>query len=175
MLQVELEAATTHDVDSILRLRDTVAAWLASLDVNLWQSPLPPERLRRWMDEGEVLLQRDGAHLVGTVALLDRDEDIWSADGTPAVYVHLLMVHRAYAGQDLGGRMLEQVEVRALGRGARYARLDAGSDLERLHRWYQQRGYAEVATRTIVDGAERFEVTLREKELAPSRRDPGPA
>lgn len=134
-LPVDLEAATTHDVDVILRLRDTVAAWLASLDVNLRQSPLTPERLLRWMDEGEVLLQRDGAHVVGTVALFDRDEDTWSADGTPSVYVHLLMVHRAYAGQDLGGRMLDQVERRALGRGARYVRLDAGSDLERLHRW----------------------------------------
>lgn len=122
-----------------------------------------------------MLLQHDSAHVVGTVALLDRDEDTWSADGTPAVYVHFLTAHRAYAGQDLGGRMLEQVEVRALGSGARYVRLDAGSDVERLHRWHQQRGYAEVATRTIVDGAERFEVTLREKELAPSRRDPGAA
>lgn len=80
------------------------------------------------------------------------------------MYVHLLMVDRSHAGQDLGARILEHVEETARSRGVRFVRLDAGSDLDKLQRWYAARGYEVVAT-TTVDDETAFEVTLRQKSL----------
>lgn len=167
MLEIDLKTATLEDVDTILRLRQHVATWLASRKIDLWQSPLPPERLVGWIEEHEVLVQRDHGRIVGTVALLDRDPDMWGDHTTPAAYVHLLMVNRSYAGHNLGGRILERVEGIARTRGAQYVRLDAGAGLERLQSWYDARGFERVATRTIVDGDETFEVMLRQKPLMP--------
>jgi len=77
VLQVNLETATSDDVAAILSLRDKVASWLAIRGVDLWQSPLQPERLIGWIDEQRVLVQRDRSRIVGTITLLERDEHIW--------------------------------------------------------------------------------------------------
>jgi len=61
--------------------------------------------------------------------------------------------------------MLELAEAIARECGSHVVRLDAGSDLEDLQGWYARRGYDEVNTRTVVDGPDSFEVTLREKSL----------
>lgn len=168
MLEIDLETATLDDVNEILRLRRHVATWLADRNIDLWQSPLPPERLIGWIETDEVLVQRDRGRIVGTVALLDRDPDMWGDDTTPATYVHLLMIDRSYAGQDLGGRILERVEGIARTHGAHYVRLDAGADLERLQRWYDAQGFERVTTRSLADGGETFDVTLRQKPLMPA-------
>jgi ribosomal protein S18 acetylase RimI-like enzyme len=168
VVEINLEAASRDDVEEILRLRQQVARWLSNHDIDLWQSALPPERLVAWIQQNEVLVQRDRGRIIGAVALLDRDPDLWGDDTTPATYVHALMVDRSYAGENLGGRMLERVEGMARARGARYVRLDAGADLDRLQRWYDARGYQRVATRTLAEMGETFEVTLRQKPLMPS-------
>lgn len=129
---------------------------------------MPPQRLVGWVTNDDVFVQRDHGRIVGTVALLDRDPDMWGDDATPAAYVHLLMVDRSYAGQDLGGRILKRVEGIARARGAHYVRLDAGADLERLQSWYDAQGFERVATRSVADGDESFEVRLRQKPLMPS-------
>lgn len=110
MLEISLETATLDDVDAILRLRQHVATWLASRSIDLWQSPLPPDRLVGWIENDDVLVQRDHGCIAGAVALLDRDAHMWGDDATPAAYVHLLMVDRSHAGQDLGRRILERVK-----------------------------------------------------------------
>lgn len=167
-MEIDLENATLDDVDAILQLRQHVAAWLADRDIDLWQSPLPPERVVRWIENDEVFVQRDRGRIVGTVAVLDRDPAMWGDDTTPATYVHLLMVDRSYAGQDLGGRILKRVEGIARTRGAHYVRLDAGADLERLQSWYDTQGFERVTTRSLADGGETFDVTLRQKPVMPA-------
>jgi GNAT superfamily N-acetyltransferase len=126
---------------------------------------LPKGRLVDWIEEGEVLVQRDRGRIIGAVAMLGREPDTWGDDATPAIYVHSLMVDRSYAGQNLGARMLERVEAIARSRGDRYVRLDAGADLDRLQRWYDARGYERVAPHSLTDAGKTFEVTLRQKPL----------
>jgi ribosomal protein S18 acetylase RimI-like enzyme len=165
VLEIDLEAASLDDVEEMLRLRQRVSAWLASQDIDLWQTPLPEGRLVEWIQDHEVLVQRDGDCIIGAVALLAHDPDLWGEDTTAATYVHALMVDRSYAGQGLGARMLERVETIARARGARYVRLDAGANLERLQRWYDARGYERVATRSLTDAGGTFDVALRQKPL----------
>lgn len=173
-MQLELEVATASDVDRVLDLRRSVAGWLADEGIDLWQSPLDRDRLAGWVDQGTVLVQRAGDRVVGTVVVLDRDPDTWGQDAMPAAYAHLLMVDRSHAGQNLGARILEHVEESARTRGAHYVRLDVGSDLDKLQRWYAARGYEVVTTRTVAGDGATFDVTLRQKPLgprSPSRTD----
>ena len=166
-MTLELEVALLADVDQLLDLRRRVARWLAAEGIDLWQLPLDRGRLASWIARGGVLVHRDGDRIVGTVTVLDRDLETWGVDDTPAVYVHLLMVDRSRAGENLGTRILTQVEAMAREDGAHFVRLDAGSDLERLQQWYADRGYKVVTTRTLTDGKDTFDVTLRQKPLVP--------
>jgi ribosomal protein S18 acetylase RimI-like enzyme len=73
---------------------------------------------------------------------VDPDTDpYWPAEyhADPAVYVHRLTVGRAYAGTGLGAALLDWA-----GRcdpGARWLRLSAWTDNERLHAYYQRQGF----------------------------------
>jgi GNAT superfamily N-acetyltransferase len=125
------------------------------------------QRASSWIAQGAVLVHRDGARIIGTVVVLDHDPGTWDIDETPAVYVHLLMVDRSRAGEHLGARILEQVEEMARARGACFVRLDVGSDLGKLQRWYADRGFKVVTKRSLDDGGNTFDVTLRQKPLAP--------
>lgn len=162
---VKLNQAAEKDVDAIIELRARVAEWLAQRGIDMWQSPLPRGRIHSWVAQHALYVHRDRDSLVGTIALLDEDPDVWGDDWSPAKYVHLLMVDRVHAGHNLGGRTLEEAEALARAAGARYVRLDAGADIEPLQRWYEQRGYESVGTRTFSDGPDAFVVTLRQKAL----------
>ena len=163
-----LEVATRQDLDGLLGLREQLGAWLASRGIDQWQTPMPRERLRSWIDDDAVLVHRAGGRIAGAVALLQDDPEIWGDDdGVAARYVHLLMVDRAFAGRGLGDQILRRAEGHAHAAGARRVRLDAAADNARLQAWYADRGYAAVASRVIVDGARRFHLTLREKGLEP--------
>jgi ribosomal protein S18 acetylase RimI-like enzyme len=165
VVEVELMTARADDVARVLELRGELAAWLVARGVAMWQTPIPSEVVAGWIDQGALWVCRERDRVVGTVVLLDRDPEFWGDDDTPARYVHLLMVDRAHAGQDLGGRILRCAEQLAEAGGARYLRLDAASDIAPLQRWYEQRGYVAVGRRVIDAGGQRFDVTLRQKDL----------
>jgi GNAT superfamily N-acetyltransferase len=117
--------------------------------------------------ERSRVVRRDG-RIVASVTLLDRDEEFWGSDSVPALYVHLLMVARSHAGEDLGGRLLARAEALARDRGADRVRLDAAADNRGLQRWYAERGYRAVGSRTFAHGPHQLVVTLREKPSLPS-------
>jgi GNAT superfamily N-acetyltransferase len=118
--------------------------------------PAAPRTHVGWIDQGALYVHRVEDELVGTVAIHDEAH---------AKYLHLLMVHRGHAGQDVGARMLDQAEALARYAGARYLRLDAGADIEPLQRWYDTRGYENVGSHTFKDGDASFTVVLRQKSL----------
>jgi GNAT superfamily N-acetyltransferase len=163
--EVELTIATVDDLAGVLELRSEIAAWLATRDVAMWQTPIRREVVAGWIEQRALWVCREGDRIVGTIVLLERDPDFWGDDRTPARYVHLLMVDRAHAGQNVGGRILECAEKLAQAQGARYLRLDAAADVEPLQRWYEKRGYVAVGSRAFDLGSRRLEVTLRQKSL----------
>ncbi len=57
------------------------------------------------------------------------------------MFVNKLTVARDYAGQDLGGRLLDWGGERAHRAGAQWLRLDAWTTNEALQRYYLVRGF----------------------------------
>jgi ribosomal protein S18 acetylase RimI-like enzyme len=74
--------------------------------------------------------------------------------------------------QGARGRVLQRVEGLPRERGIDRVRLDVAADNRRLQRWYDERDYRAVGTRTFAHGQNRLTVTLREKPLPPLPEPP---
>lgn len=165
MVEVELATAEVGDLGAVLELRDEIARWLEARDIAMWQAPIRRELVAGWIDQGALWVCRETGRVVAVVVLLERDPEFWDDDGTPARYVHLLMVDRSHAGTGLGARVLDCAEKLARAGGAHVLRLDAATEVAPLQRWYEDRGYAAIGRRAFNVGGQRLEVTLRQKDL----------
>lgn len=146
--------AELADVPRLVRFRTDAAAWLAPLGTDQWSAPFPEEHIAASVLAGEVFLFRESesGEAAATVTLdhvIDPELwDLWSPEERvePALYVHKLAVDRRYAGNDLGGRILDWAGDRAARQGVRWLRLDAWTTNTRLHRYYLRHGFQHVRT-----------------------------
>lgn len=142
--------ATEDDIPQVAELLLKTAGWLRSRGSDQWSGLLRGEDSHRTPEaikQGNVYLFRDGSVLAGMLMLLPQpspwDRELWGADGSEsAVYLHRLAINRDYAGQGLGGRMLDWA-----GSGIRFperdrVRLDCDEGNEALNAFYRSKGYA---------------------------------
>ena len=120
--------------------------------------------MQEWIDDGRVFVLRRSGRPVASVAVLWSDGEIWGEDDGDAGYIHLLMVDPDLAGNQLGASVLLWAEQFIERTGRSRARLDAVSSNDRLQRWYADRGYDEVGTKSFGD-EHSFDTTLRQKAL----------
>ena len=147
MTPLSIVSAQPDDLGCYLDLLEEVADWLETRGIRQW----PPGDFRRSADyyaesitQQEVQLALVGDELVGTLRVLLREPIVWpEVVEEDAVYVYNLAVRRAWAGQGLGGRMLEWAGDRAASLGRRYVRLDCVTDNEFLRGYYTQAGFEE--------------------------------
>jgi GNAT superfamily N-acetyltransferase len=64
----------------------------------------------------------------------------------PALYAHKATVARAYAGERLGGELLDWAGTRAANQGARRLRVDVWTTNDKLQQYYRDQGFAHVRT-----------------------------
>ncbi|OAR26652.1 GNAT family acetyltransferase [Streptomyces sp. ERV7] len=145
--------AEPHDLTKLLAFREEAAGWLRKLGSDQWSRPYPADKLLATIEAGTVFMLRDGHATAGTITLTpDAEEGLWT-DGElaePSMFVNKLTVAREYAGQDLGGRLLDWAGDRARCAGAQWLRLDAWTANEALQRYYLSHGFTHV--RTVREG-----------------------
>ncbi|MGW0968318.1 GNAT family N-acetyltransferase [Streptomyces sp. NPDC002516] len=149
-----ITVAEPHDVTRLLAFRDEAAAWLRTLGSDQWSRPYPADKLLATIEAGMVFMLRDGHTTVGTITLTPEAEaGLWTNDelGEPSMFVNKLTVAREYAGQNLGGRLLDWAGDRAYRSGAEWLRLDAWTTNESLQRYYLAQGFEYV--RTVREGS----------------------
>ncbi|MEW1551311.1 GNAT family N-acetyltransferase [Streptomyces tsukubensis] len=146
--------AELTDLPRLLRFRTDAAGWLKRLGTDQWSQPFPASNIAASIRAGEVFLFKEDQALdaVATVTL-DRNidpelQDLWTPDEQDerALYVHKLVVDRQYAGQDLGGRILDWAGDLAARQEDRWLRLDAWTTNTRLHHYYLGHGFRHVRT-----------------------------
>ncbi|MER6678092.1 GNAT family N-acetyltransferase [Streptomyces sp. NPDC000983] len=145
--------AEPHDVTKLLAFREEAAVWLRSLGSDQWSRPYPAAKLLATIEAGTVFMLRDGHATAGTITLTpDAEEGLWTDDELtePSMFVNKLTVAREYAGQDLGGRLLDWAGDRAYRAGAQWLRLDAWTTNEALQRYYLAHHFGHV--RTVREG-----------------------
>ncbi|WP_327235978.1 GNAT family N-acetyltransferase [Streptomyces sp. NBC_01317] len=146
-------AAEPRDLTRLLAFREEAAAWLRALGSDQWSRPYPADKLLTTIEAGRVFMLRDGRTTAATITLTpDAEAGLWSDSELtePSMFVNKLTVAREYAGQNLGGRLLDWAGDRAHRAGAEWLRLDAWTMNEALQRYYLAHGFSHV--RTVREG-----------------------
>jgi ribosomal protein S18 acetylase RimI-like enzyme len=145
---LSIRVAAGDDARAVLRLRDDLAAWMVQRRIDLWQ---PGEMPLTWVEhsiaQGWVHTVWKQGELVGSVTVAWQEPFVWGASDTPAGYIHMLMVDRAYAGNGVGRSILGWAEGQIAASGRRLARLDCATSNGRLCGYYEQAGYVAVGRR----------------------------
>ncbi|MFJ5270618.1 GNAT family N-acetyltransferase [Streptomyces sp. NPDC088358] len=150
---MKVTLATPADLDRLLAFRVEAAGWISKLGSDQWSRPYPAERLLATIEGGTVFMLRDEGRTAGTITLTpEAEEGLWSDEelAEPSMFVNKLTISRDYAGQDLGGRLLDWAGDRAQRAGAQWLRLDAWTTNARLQRYYLDQGFQHV--RTVLEG-----------------------
>jgi GNAT superfamily N-acetyltransferase len=143
-----IRKAEPADLPALLALRQEIVEWLASKGLDQWQPGSPgrwtPGGVAASIDAGTVWVIYDGDQLAATITIDDyADPDFWTEEerAEPALYLHRMMVARAYAGSGLGSDLVRLAQEQALEMGVTVLRLDAWRDSLKLHRWYVCNGF----------------------------------
>ncbi|MGH3329396.1 MAG: GNAT family N-acetyltransferase [Streptomycetales bacterium] len=183
MTHLEITPAEPCDLDVILALRDEAARWLRERGSDQWQRPWPSEdlqaeRIRSSIANGETWMVRDGDRTAATLAIdHEANPTLWTEAerAESALFVHRLIVSRAYAGKGLGAQLLNWATEKAR-QGARWLRVDVWTTNYDLQRYYLAQGFGHVRTLHLEDypsGALLQRRVGPDKETAPRRGPSG--
>lgn len=136
--------------------------WLLSRGSDQWRNPYPDHLIAQEIERGEVHLVYLDGELAGTITLQWADPRSWGEMPERAGYVHRLTVLRAFAGRELGRRMLDWAEETSRAVGKNYLRLDCVAKVSPLCEYYRNAGFV---TRGTVQLEGEHRVRLWEKAL----------
>lgn len=138
-----IRTAVPEDVDALEAIDKSASAWLASrgIDAGLLPKPLR-DILADRVGAGTMSVALLDGRPAGMMTLLWQPEALWADLPGDAVYVHGLMVHRDFAGKEIGRRLLEWAERRAYTAGKQLVRLDCMAENPELRAYYERAGYA---------------------------------
>jgi GNAT superfamily N-acetyltransferase len=146
---VHLRTATPDEAPAILALRTAAERWLADRGIEQWHpGEITLAGVTSQARAGEWHLASDNGVACATLRLLWSDP-LWTGIGTqrPAVYVHGLVIDRAYAGQGLGARLLDWAADQGRRAGAEVLRLDCVEINPALRSYYARLGFRQVGRR----------------------------
>jgi ribosomal protein S18 acetylase RimI-like enzyme len=140
---------TMNDEQTIIGLIEKAALWLRGKDTDQWAVPWPDKkardrRVRSGLELGQTWIVQDGRVPVATMTVCPRpNPDVWrDVRDDAAVYIHRLVVDRAYAGLDLGGTMIDWAVQREFdSRTVDWVRVDVWTRNKALHAYYERQGF----------------------------------
>lgn len=160
--------ADLSQLETIMRWRHEIEAWLSRRGSDQWSIPLPRSAMAATIAAGQTWIVLDGDDPVATITLTgytdlddlwrpERDPDaLWYPEDQPgdALYASKMLVPRHLAGRRTGAEMLDWAGGRAFEAGLTWLRLDAWTTNVGLHDYYRNQGFRHVRTvRSRVSGA----------------------
>jgi GNAT superfamily N-acetyltransferase len=146
---LSLRQATTDELEVVIGLIEGAANWLRTQGTDQWAQPWP-DRARRdrriltHLGSGKTWVCWDRGTAAATITA-DPDEDPYWPEPQrrePAIYIHRLVVSRAYAGAGLGAELLNWAGRKAWrDYGARWIRVSAWTTNTSLHDYYRRQGF----------------------------------
>ena len=138
-----LALAEPGDIPAVAGLLQETARWIMTWRSQLWD----PERLGEafvtpLVARGEVLTARVGRDLAGMMILQPDDPNFWpDRPAGEAIYLHKVVVRRAYAGQGVPTALMDHAVELARAQGRPFLRLDCDRPLAKV---YRALGFREV-------------------------------
>lgn len=160
----EIRRATIGHQELITRLIDEAGEWLRTeKGSSQWNQPWPtPEdrdrRIWNGLIDGRTWIAWDGGTPVASLATeTSGNAELWTAAerATAAIYLHRLVLNRAYAGLGLGGRLIDWAGQQGFAENPSVAeiRIDTWTDNHALHEYYERHGFEFVDVRETADNS----------------------
>jgi GNAT superfamily N-acetyltransferase len=146
---LRLRQGTTNDLQVIISLIEGAADWLRTKGTDQWSQPWPDRagrdrRILSHLGSGKTWICWDRGTPAATITA-DPDEDPYWPEPQrrePAIYIHRLVVSRAYAGEGLGAELVNWAGREAWrGYGALWMRVSAWTTNADLHAYYRRQGF----------------------------------
>ncbi len=117
-----------------------------------WQNP--PQEKVDWVQAGFkagefYFIKNKEKFTLGMVRILDADELYWGKQMERARYIHSLVVHEDFAGQQIGEKVIELIAQRAKENTCQYLRLDCDASNPKLCEYYTKQGFAKVGEKKL--------------------------
>jgi ribosomal protein S18 acetylase RimI-like enzyme len=140
---VTLTPATSADLPRVLAILEDAAAWLQSRGIDQWRpGQFHADALLTSIEHQELYLAQVEGRDAATIILQWSDPKFWPPENhDTAGYIHKLAVHRSFAGQGLGQRLIDWASTRATERGKQFLRLDCMATNPSLCRFYENLGF----------------------------------
>ena len=137
------EMRASDSIPEITSLLHAAYAGLAARGFRYVASHQDDEITRRRLERGFPLIVEQAGRMIGTVTLYPpRPDALVPWYRRPEVhYFGQFGVLPELQGRGIGDRMMDEVERRALARGAAELALDTAEGAARLIAWYERRGY----------------------------------
>jgi GNAT superfamily N-acetyltransferase len=166
MNQLSFRKARPEEMEKVLLFLKEAALWLRAKKIDSWQNWIDPApNFVRWIQQGfdnnEFYLAENEGKLIGCFRLQWQDAQFWGPREDNAGYIHSFTVKRELAGQGNGYCLLRLIESYCLERGKDLLRLDCGTDVPGLRKYYEKYGFKWVKD-TVYAG---FPTTLYEKPI----------
>jgi GNAT superfamily N-acetyltransferase len=166
MKEITFRKAAPEEMDKVLLLLKEAALWLRKKKIDYWQNWIDPAPnfvawIQRGFDNNEFFLVEQNGRTAGCFRLQWQDPMFWGQQADNAGYIHSFTVKRELAGQGIGYQLLGLIEAYCRRNGKTLLRLDCGSDIPGIRKYYENFGFTWVKD-TVYAG---FPTTLYEKPI----------
>jgi GNAT superfamily N-acetyltransferase len=166
MEPISFRKAAPEEMETVLLLLKEAALWLRGKKIEYWQNWIDPApNFVNWIqcgfDDSEFFLVEQDGRTAGCFRLQWQDPRFWGPQQDNAGYIHSFTISRELAGKGLGYRLLNLIENYCEARGKSLLRLDCGTDVPGLRKYYEKYGFQWVKD-TVYAG---FPTKLYEKPI----------
>ncbi|QTN00702.1 GNAT family N-acetyltransferase [Sediminibacillus dalangtanensis] len=162
--------AETSDLNGVLSLLQQAGRWLQTKNTTQWDYYVTDlqgntAEVKDSIDNHHTYVLESDGQAIASITLEDSpsewDFSIWGEEAgeAPAFYLHRMVVHRDYAGKEIGGRMIEWAREVAKEKEKKCIRFDCLASNSGLNHYYQKR-YRRVGIANVYGQHSKYEISL---------------
>lgn len=152
MTTYHVRAAGEEDVDAVVGLRRHAEDWLRAAGIEQWtRSDYGARVVKGWIGAGSTfVVETEDSEIIGSLSLDAGDPTFWTEEEmrAPALYLYKFIIRSDHRGTGLGDVLLDWSCYRTEMAGGLWLRLDCWRDNFGLHKYYLDRGFQYLTTRT---------------------------
>ncbi|MEY4933931.1 MAG: hypothetical protein RIS64_290 [Bacteroidota bacterium] len=154
-MELFFRKARETEFATAIQLLKQAAQMLQKKQVNQWAFWLNPTEIQlNWIREGFAnqefyFVENIDNQLVAMFRLLVEDELYWGKQPVTARYVHSFVVEKQFAGQQIGSKILAQLEHHLIENDIFRFRLDCNASNPVLCAYYEKHGFKKVGEKQM--------------------------
>jgi RimJ/RimL family protein N-acetyltransferase len=144
---LKLEIAGSERLAGFVEVLEEVGTWLFERGIPQWppgSNRAQSEDFRAWIDEGDLIVLRDGYTVLGGCIVGRASYEAWDGHPDPAAYLRKLAVARSVGGRNHGHEIVERAEQWAREADRTLIRLDCWDGSQPLRAYYRDLDFVEL-------------------------------